>query len=121
MVHRVGRDTVYTRIVWKGGATTTVELPVPVGSSAELTNKDELEVKIVALSQQGMDDKVIAERLTKQGFRSPPSRDSLLPSTVKRIRLQHGIMIKPHQSHARQIPGSLTVAQVAHKLHLSTS
>ena len=121
VVHRVGRDTVHTRIVWKGGETTTVELPIPVGSWAELTNKDELEAKIVTLSQQGIEDNVIAERLTKQGFRSPSSRDTLLPSTVKRIRLQHGIMIKPHQSHPRQIPGCLTVTQVAHKLHLSVS
>ncbi|CAN5590131.1 recombinase family protein [soil metagenome] len=121
VVHRVGRDTVHTRIVWKGGEATTVDLPIPVGSWAELTNKDEVEAEIVALSQQGIDDKVIAERLTKQGFRSPSSQDTLLPSTVKRIRLQQGIMIKPHQSHPRQIPGYLTVTQVAHKLNLSIS
>ncbi|MGB3292095.1 MAG: recombinase family protein [Phormidesmis sp.] len=121
VVHRVGRDTVHTRIVWKGGEATTVDLLIPVGSWAELKNKDEVEAKIVALSQQGIEDKVIAERLTQQGFRSPSSQDTLLPSTVKRIRLQHGIMIKPHQSHPRQIPDYLTVTQVAHKLNLSIS
>ncbi|MEM9091970.1 MAG: recombinase family protein [Cyanobacteria bacterium P01_F01_bin.53] len=121
VVHRVGRDTVHTRIIWKGGETTTADLPIPVGSWAELANKDELEAKIVDLSQQGIDDQVIAECLTHQGFRSPSSRDTLLPSTVKRIRLQHGIMVKPHQSHPRHIQGYLTVTQVAQKLHLSVS
>ena len=38
VIHRVVRDQVRTRIVWKGGDTTTVDLPIPVGSLAELTN-----------------------------------------------------------------------------------
>ena len=32
VIHRVVRDQVRTRIVWKGGDTTTVDLPIPVGS-----------------------------------------------------------------------------------------
>ena len=119
VVHRVRRDTVRTRIVWKGGETSTADLPIPVTSWAELANADELEANIVDLSQQGMNDKIIAERLTKEGYRSPSSQDTLLPSTVKRIRLKHGIMITAHQSHPRRVPGYLTVSQIAEQLKLS--
>ena len=118
VVHRIGRDTVRTRIVWKGAETSTVDLPIPVTSWKELANADELEAKIIALSQQGIDDQLIAQRLTKEGYRSPSSSDTLLASTVKRIRLQHGIMIKAHQSHPRRVPGHLTVTQIADQLKL---
>lgn len=118
VIHRVVRDSVRTRIVWKGGDTTTVDLPIPVGSLAELTNGAELATRIVALSQLGLDDQTVALTLTKEGFRSP-LRPTLLPSTVKRIRLEHGIMLKRSQSHPRRIPGYLTVSQIATTLNLS--
>ena len=43
---------------------------------------------------------------------------TLLPSTVKRIRLEHRIFQQRSQSHPRQIKGYLTVSQLAHKLNL---
>lgn len=67
VIHRIVRDQVRSRIIWKGGDTTTVDLPIPVGSLAELTNASELETQVVALSQQGIDDQVIAQQLTTQG------------------------------------------------------
>src|SRR5438552_6568441 len=36
VVHRVPRDEVQTRIVWKGGATTTLAVPVTVGAFIDL-------------------------------------------------------------------------------------
>lgn len=77
VVHRVARDQVCTRIIWKGGDTTTVELPIPVGSLAELTHAAELETRIVEFSQQGLDDQTIARQLTLEGYRSP-LRDSAI-------------------------------------------
>ncbi|WP_017314043.1 recombinase family protein [Mastigocladopsis repens] len=118
VIHRLVRDTVRTRIIWKGGDTTTVDLPIPVGSLAELTNADELETQVVAQSLQGIDDQVIAQQLTAQGHRSP-LRTTLLPSTVKTIRLKHRIFQNRSQSHPRQISGYLTVPQVAKSLELS--
>ena len=117
VVHRVGHDLVRTRIVWKGGETTTKDLPIPVRSFAELSNAEELEAIIVELAQKEIPDQEIAEQLTQAGFRSP-ARLKLLPSTVKRIRLRHGIMIKKHQSHPRNIPGYLTVTQIASALQV---
>ncbi len=118
VIHRLVRDTVRTRIIWKGGDTTTVDLPIPVGSLAELTNADELETQVVAQSLQGIDDQVIAQQLTAQGHRSP-LRTTVLPSTVKTIRLKHRIFQNRSQSHPRQISGYLTVPQVAKSLELS--
>jgi DNA invertase Pin-like site-specific DNA recombinase len=119
VVHRVVRDRLRTCIVWKGGDTTTVDLPIPVGSFAELTNSAALVARIVALSQQGLDDQTVAQQLTAEGYRSP-LRPTLLPSTVKRLRLEHGIMLNRSQSHPRRIPGFLTVPQLAAALNLSS-
>lgn len=119
IIHRSRRDTVRIRIVWKGGDTTTTELPISVNSMMELTDAAQLETRIVELARQGMDDQSIAEQLTAENLRSP-MRSTVLPSTVKRIRLQHDIMIERHQSHRRQIPGYLTVPQIATALQIST-
>ncbi len=112
VVHRSTRDQVQTRIVWKGGQTTTFIIPVNVGSLAELPMIEEMEQVIVTLSKQGISDEEIAENLTRRGHRSPSSQH-VLPSTVKSIRLKQGILQKRSQSHKRKIPGYLTVPQLA--------
>ncbi len=118
VVHRLQRDQVSIRIIWKGGDNTKLSMPIPVGSLAELTNGEELEARIVALARQGCSDDEVAEQLTAEGFRSP-MRLTLLPSTVKRIRLEHRIFQQRSQSHPRQIEGYLTVPQIAKMLSLS--
>ncbi len=40
VVQRTARDQVRIRIVWRGGDTTTSEIPIPVGSLAELSSDD---------------------------------------------------------------------------------
>lgn len=120
VVHRVGHDIIRTRMIWKGGDTTTINVPVTVGAFADLTHAETLESCIVALSREGLADDRIAAQLTQAGYHSPMHL-TLLPSTVKRIRLQHGIMLKPHQSHPRQIPGFLTVPQIATALEISSA
>ncbi len=118
VLHRLQRDQVRIRIIWKGGDNTNLSMPIPVGSLAELTNGEELEARIVALAGQGCSDEEVAEQLTAEGFRSP-MRLTLLPSTVKRIRLEHRIFQQRSQSHPRQIEGYLTVPQIAKMLSLS--
>jgi len=117
VIHRAQRDLICTRIVWKGGATSAFDVPIPVGSLAELANHKQMEQQIVQLSQQGKGDEKIAEELSAKGFRSP-MKNYLLPSTVKTIRLKHGIMQKRHQSHPRKIDGYLTVPQIAKLLDI---
>jgi len=117
VIRRVRRDTVHTRVVWKGGEVTAAEIPVPVGSLADLSQAKKLETEILRLSAEGLSDDTMAQRLTHEGYRSP-MRLVVLPSTVRTIRLRHRIFITRHQSHPRRIPGHLTVPQLAEKLHV---
>jgi hypothetical protein len=118
IVHRAPRDEVQTRIVWKGGATTTFAVPVTVGAFAGLQGAAAMEQQILTLFAAGHTDEAIAAQLTQQGYRSP-QRPQVLPSTVKTIRLKHGLMQQRHQSHPRHVAGYLTVPQLARRLGVS--
>jgi hypothetical protein len=118
VVHRVARDQVRTRIVWQGGATTTRDLPVPVGALAELSGAAEFERQVLELTADGLSDDEIAARLTQQGHRSPLRR-VVLPSTVRTVRLRHRRLRERHQSHPRRVAGQLTVSQLAQALDVS--
>ncbi|MGB5984763.1 MAG: recombinase family protein [Desulfobacterales bacterium] len=117
VIHRARRDLIHTRIVWRGGATSSFDIPINVGSLAELHNIEQMEEQIVRLSRQDKRDEQIAKELSALGFRSPMS-NHLLPSTVKTIRLKYGIMQKRSQSHPRRIAGYLTVPQIAKALDI---
>jgi DNA invertase Pin-like site-specific DNA recombinase len=114
-LHRLAPDRVQARIVWIGGETTTLLIPVQCHSFARLTTATEMENLIVKLASAGVPDEEIAARLTTEGHRSPMRR-SVLTSTVRTIRLKHRILITRHQSHPRRIAGFLTVPQLAGKL-----
>jgi len=117
VVHRFTRDCVQARIVWKGGDTTTLKIPINVGSFAELSSADEMEKLILDLNRQGNADEQIACHLTELGYRSP-LRAHVLPSTVRTIRLKHRLFLQPSQSHPRRIQGYLTVPQLTRLLDL---
>jgi DNA invertase Pin-like site-specific DNA recombinase len=119
VIHRQVQDRVQTRIVWQGGDITTLEIPVPVGSFADLSTAAEMEKIILDLSRKGKTDEEIAEYLTTLGHRSPMQTDRVLPSTVQIIRLKHGIFQRRSQSHPRRIDGYLTVPQIAGQLDIS--
>jgi hypothetical protein len=112
------RDTVRARVICKGGEVSTAEVPIPVGSLAELSKAQEMESQVVQLARDGRSDQEIAEQLTRTGHRSP-LRPIVLPSTVRTIRLRHRIMVTRHQSHPRRISGYLTVSQLSDKLGVS--
>ena len=120
VIHRQVQDRVQTRIVWQGGDITTLEIPVPVGSFADLSSAAEMEQIILDLSRQGKLDEEIAEHLTALGHRSPMRTGHVLPSTVQIVRLKHGIFQKRSQSHPRRVDGYLTVPQIAQRLDIST-
>jgi DNA invertase Pin-like site-specific DNA recombinase len=114
VIHRQRRgETVHTRIVWKGGAVTTLQIPITVGAFADLAGAKEMEQIILERSQQGQSDEEIAEYLTALGHRSPIQPERVLTSTVKTIRLKHNIFQVRSQSHPRRVPGYLTLPQVA--------
>jgi DNA invertase Pin-like site-specific DNA recombinase len=116
VVHRLAPGRIHVRIVWQGGDTTTIEVPVPTKAFADTPMAIEMEKIIVGLSREGKLDEEIAEHLTSLGHRSPMQPDCVLPSTVKTIRLKHRIFQKKSQSHPRRIAGHLTLPQVARAL-----
>lgn len=118
VIHRCQRDQVQTRIVWKGGATTTMQVPITVASFAELSCAKRMEELILQLESQGLGDETIAHQLTEQGYRSPRGKH-VLPSTVRDIRLKHRLLKNPSQSHPRRVPGYLTVSHLAQRIELS--
>jgi DNA invertase Pin-like site-specific DNA recombinase len=117
-LHRVTPDQLQARIIWAGGQTTTLSIPMLVASFAALSASKEMETQIIELATAGVSDQEIASTLTAQGHRSP-RQQFVLPDTVKRVRLKHGILHNSSQSHPRQITGFLTVAQLAKVLDVS--
>jgi DNA invertase Pin-like site-specific DNA recombinase len=115
VVHRSAPDTLHVRIVWRGGDTTTTLLPVTVGALARLSSAAALEKEVLELAAQGQTDEEIAAALTRRGYRSP-KRATVLSSTVRILRLRHRLLRDRSQSHPRQIPGYLTVSQIAQSL-----
>ena len=112
IVHRKERSSLSIRVVWKGGHVTAAIININVGSFKELSFSKEMEKKIIALSQQGKNDEIIAQELTSEGYRSP-MKTYVLPSTVKTIRLKHGVLQNESQSHKLSKEGYLSVTQIA--------
>jgi DNA invertase Pin-like site-specific DNA recombinase len=112
VVHRLARDQMQARIVWKGGETTTLVIPVPIGTFKDLAGAEVMEQLILERSAADILDEAIAQELTDLGYRSPMGL-VVLPSTVRGIRLKHGIFHTRSQSHPRRIEGVLTISQIA--------
>lgn len=119
VVHRSSRDCLQTRIVWRGGDTTTLQIPISVGSFSELSPAEEMEKIILDMSAGGISDEDIAAHLTALGHRSPMRTTEVLPSTVQTVRLKHRIHRVQSQSHPRRIEGYLTVSQITQALDIS--
>src|SRR5215213_5049577 len=109
VIHRSAPDTIRMRLVWRGGDASALDIPVAVGSLAALSRHAELEARLLELARAGQGDAAIAAALTADGHRSP-MRDRVLPSTVRSIRLRHGLLLQRSQSHPRQVPGHLTIS-----------
>ena len=115
VLQRARRDQIHTRIVWRGGETTTFAVPVAVGALTDLPTAPEMAQPIRGLCAEGTSDDEMARQLTQPGYRSP-RRPAVLPSTVQGIRLRLGLMQHRSQSHPRRIAGYLTVPQLAEAL-----
>lgn len=112
VLDRRAPDTITTRMVWRGGAGSEVEVPCPVGTLRDVTGVAQMEAAVLHLESQGQSDAEIAQRFTAQGFRSPP-RPRVLASTVRTIRLRHGRLHRYRGPRPRRVPRSLTVPQIA--------
>ena len=111
VIHRSAADTIHVRIVWRGTDTTSFDTPVAVASIARLSCAQELEQAAVELFRQGQSDEEIAAELTRRGYRSPREL-TVIPNTVRTIRLKHGLYRPRPGSRPRCVPGKLTVPQI---------
>jgi len=118
VMQRPSPEFVQARIVWRGGETTELMIPVPVGSLKDLAGAQAMEQIILQRSAQGATDELLAQELTAQGYRSP-MHPYVLPSTVRSIRLRHRQFLVRHQSHPRRVAGSLTLTQLARELDIT--
>src|SRR5262249_14629751 len=89
VLQRARRDQMHTRIVWRGGETTTFEVPVAVGALTDLPGAHEMAQQIRVLFAEGQSDDAMARQPTQHRYRSP-SRPAVLPRTGKGIRLRLG-------------------------------
>jgi DNA invertase Pin-like site-specific DNA recombinase len=118
VLQRARRDQSHTRIVWRGGETTTLESPVAVGALTDLPTAPAMAPQIRGLFAEGTSDDEMARQRTQHGDRSP-SQPAGLPSTVKGIRRKLGLMQNRSQSHPRRIVGYLRVPQLAPALAIT--
>lgn len=115
VLHRVQSDAVQVRVVWKGGDASSATVAVPVKTLQKLSQFHQMQQELLRLCAQDHDDAQVARRLSQKGFRSP-SCDTVLPGTVREIRLRHGLLLHPGSSRPRQVAGYLTVTKLAKKL-----
>jgi DNA invertase Pin-like site-specific DNA recombinase len=115
VMHRVQSDAVAVRVVWRGGAFSSVTVAVPVKTMQKLSQFEQMQQEVLRLAAQGHSDAETAQRLSRAGFRSP-SRPAVLPSTVREIRLRNGVLLHPGSSRPRNVAGYLTVTAMAKKL-----
>jgi hypothetical protein len=120
VLRRPEQDVVEAKIVWVSGAYSVLRIQPPVlHCTTQLGNHDELVTRILKLAAEGHQDTEIAQRLTKEGFRS-----ARLPyvtrSLVEKIRTKHGQPSLTGAQHScEKIDGHWSVPGLA--LRLGTS
>ncbi|MDQ3253958.1 MAG: recombinase family protein [Acidobacteriota bacterium] len=115
VAHRAKRDVVQARIVWKGGETSTLHVPIKVLSFTELSSAEQIGQLIRELFAGGHTDEEIAAQLTAAGHRSP-RHTSVLVSTVTCFRFKHRLLRRESPSSPRRLDRHLSVAQLAQAL-----
>jgi DNA invertase Pin-like site-specific DNA recombinase len=118
VIRRSARDRAEVRIVWRGGATTELAVMMPVNALAALPRHAEMEQRVCELAANGLHDDEIARMLTAEGHRSPWRGAEVLTSTVRGIRLRHGMKTARQRTRWPAVPGCLTVAQLAERLRI---
>jgi DNA invertase Pin-like site-specific DNA recombinase len=118
IIRRSVRDRAEVRIVWRGGTTTELTVMMPVNALAALPRHAEMEQRICELAATGLYDDEIARMLTAEGHRSPWRGAEVLPSTVRGIRLRHGMKTIRQRTRWPTVPGYLTVTQLAERLRI---
>ena len=78
-----------------------------------------MEARVLELARTGLHDEEIVAVLAAEGHRSPQRASGIHPSTVRRIRLRHGVKLPCRCTRWPAVPGWLTVKATATCLGLS--
>ncbi len=109
-------ESALVRIIWRGGAVTTLDVKMRVTAIAKLARGGEMRARLLDLAKEGRPDNEIARLLTEEGHRSANCADMVLPVTVQRIRLAEGIKAPPSRRRWEHDPGVLSTTELAAKL-----
>jgi hypothetical protein len=113
-------ETVSVKVVWVSGAYSLLSVPAVVHRAHDLQDYERLVARIRALSAEGASDADIAERLSREGFRSARS-PTISAKAVERIRRLLGQGALRHQFRTQdQIDGHWTVGGLARYLAVSS-
>jgi DNA invertase Pin-like site-specific DNA recombinase len=108
-------DKCEVRIVWKGGDWTTTALDLPVVAYAEMGGGEGLIAEVLRRARAGQPDRQIAAELTAAGFHAPLKR-RLSVSSVRAIRLRHGVLSRKVEFRRRGLPGWISLGDAARRL-----
>jgi DNA invertase Pin-like site-specific DNA recombinase len=118
VLERGEHDVALVRIIWRGGATSNLEVKLTVNSVSQLTRGAEMRDRVLDLSRKGMADEVIAAILTREGHRSPNYESKVLPNTVSRIRRGAGIPVTDRRTRWSHNSGQLSPPKLADRLNI---
>lgn len=118
ILRRTGRDATAVRIVWRGGEVSEMQVALPVNALAALPRGAEMVARVLELARAGMRDPEIVRTLISEGHRSTRRDMKILPATVQAIRLRHGIKAEWRCGRWPNVPGWLTVTDVAARLRI---
>ena len=116
VLDRGEHDIARVRIVWRGGACSTLEVKMRVSAIADLTNGSRMRERVLELARAGVPDDEIAAVLTGEGHHSPTCAEKVLPITVQRLRLGAGIKIAKQRTRWRHAPELLSANELAARL-----
>ena len=118
VLDRGDHDVALVRVVWRGGAVTSLEVKMKVNSVAKLTRGREMRDRVLGLARDGMPDDEVAAVLTSEGHRSPNCDNKVLPITVQRIRHSAGIRISEPRSRWSHDTTLLSAQELAARLKI---
>jgi hypothetical protein len=116
IVARPVPDIIAAKVVWVSGAVTPLTVHPPILRGAEVGDYEAFVARVLALGADGHRDRVIAERLTAEGFRSA-RRAGVPVSLVGTIRRARGQASLTEQFRtAAKLDGQWTVWSLAQEL-----
>ncbi len=116
IVTRPVPDTIEAKVVWVSGAVTPLTVHPPILRGAEVSDYPAFVARVLTLGAEGHTDRVIAHRLTTEGFHSA-RRAGVPASVVGTIRRTHDQVSLTEQFRtATHLDGQWTIWGLAREL-----